>query len=156
MTETLCNFIARRKAELEAEIDRLRAELRQIALAESVVTAGSPITSEQPPAETIKAQVVKILADSSRGLSAVEIQARLSERFDRIVKRESLSPQLSRLGAEGVLSREGKLWRLPMVGSALDRFREGLEAREAQKGLAANGGGLLLLGARENPQEAFS
>lgn len=154
--ETLQDFIARRKAELEAEIDRLRAELRQIVLAESVVTAGAPVTGEQQPVGTIKEQVVKILADSPRGLSAIEIQARLSERFDRIVKRESLSPQLSRLGAEGVLCREGKLWRLPVVGSALDRFRDGVEAREAQKGLVAKGALMLPLAAKENPQEVFS
>lgn len=160
MSETFSEIIARRKAELQSEIERLRAELRQVLIAENAVSAAAPSLAidmgREPRSATIKDQVVKILADSPRGLTAMEIQARLAERFDRFVKRESLSPQLSRLGAEGVLHRDGKVWQLPMVGVALDRLREGVEARKAQKELATNGGGLLLVGAKENPQEVHS
>lgn len=159
MTETLFEILARRKEKLQAEVDRLQIELRQIAHCEAILaatpSAQSDHSREHRPA-TIKDQVVKILADSPRGLTALEIQARLSERFDRIVKRESLSPQLSRLGAEGVLKRDGKVWQLPMVGSALDRFREGVEVRAAQKGLATNGTGMQPLVEKEKPQELYS
>lgn len=132
MTITLNDFMAQRKAEIQAEIERLRAELRQIAaaegMAETETTAHAHRRRELHPT-TIKDQVVKILTDCPRGLEASEIQTQLRRRFDRSVKRESLSPQLSRLGAEGVIKREGKVWILPLVETALGRFKRNLDAR---------------------------
>ena len=130
--ETLNKFIARRKAEIAEEMEGLRTELRQISAAEAMAQSEANLQAarrrEQTP-ETIKEQVVKILVDCPSGLNAKEIQAQLKSRFDRDVKRESLSPQLSRLGAEGVIKRDGKIWALPMVETALERFRFNYRAR---------------------------
>lgn len=148
--ETLNEFITRRKAEITEEIARLRAELRQINAAESMGQAemqAQKSRAAQHTPETIKEQVVKILIDHPKGLNAKELQSRLKRRFGRDVKRESLSPQLSRLGRDGVIKRDGKTWILPLVESALTELESNVRARSSL------GNGAL---ATENPQEIHS
>lgn len=147
--ETLNEFISRRKAEIIAEIARLRGELRQITAAESADHSGKRVSALAAAhgGETIKEQVVKILTDHPKGMTAKEIQAQLKVRFDRDVKRESLSPQLSRLGADGTIAREGKTWVLPLVEKAFSRFREDMASRH-QNGAPPS--------QIENPQELHS
>lgn len=62
--------------------------------------------------KTIKEAVVEILQWEDDGMPAVDILAKLHERFGFDYPRTSLSPQLSRLKAEGMLVREGMNWRL--------------------------------------------
>jgi hypothetical protein len=148
--ETMTKFMVRRKAEIGDEIERLRAELRQIAVAERIGAAEASARGQEPHArkpETIKEQVVKILNDCPGGLDAREIQAHLKNRFARDVKRESLSPQLSRLGAEGVIRRDGKTWILPLVEAALKRLKNSYDDRNLLGDVPQEA---------ENPQELHS
>ena len=150
--ETTDQFILRRKAEIDAEIERLKLERRQLVAAELVAAheaAKRRDRSNQKKPETIKEQVVKILSDTPSGMTAKEILTQLNSRFDRNLKRESLSPQLSRLGAEGSIERDGKIWILPNFESALAQLGEHVKAK------AINGASSSPPNT-ENPQEYHS
>lgn len=65
----------------------------------------------EEPRLTIKQAVLKILgAIAPKGLSALGILEKLRTEFGMNYPRESLSPQLSRLKAEGKLKLEGGVW----------------------------------------------
>lgn len=153
--ETINDYLPRRKAEILALIGELKAELRQIAAAEAAGELASrrKAKSAVRGPETIKEQVIAILTDCPNGLEATEILDRLRVRFGRELKRESLSPQLSRLGADGVIERNGKTWILPVVGNALDRYRDSFMTRQ---GAAVSLPIAVGDGAKENPQELSS
>lgn len=125
MTETFATFIAKRKSEIQSEIEELYSRLAELKLERDQIAAAEYVRRSQTSAaskqrkgnsqETIKSQVVKILKNSTKGLKAIEIQEALNREFNRQVKRESLSPQLSRLASEGVIEKtKGMMWVLPV------------------------------------------
>lgn len=121
---TLRDFIANRRTEIRREIASLKAEMRELDVAESAIV-GKPL--EVPPASrdangtssaegthslTLKKMSVDVLTGRPEGAEANRIVDLIKDRFGVEVPRSSLSPQLSRLGAEGVLIRRGYNWKL--------------------------------------------
>lgn len=56
--------------------------------------------------------MIDILNEAGRGLTALQILPLVNQRLGVEYPRTSLSPQLSRLKADGLLMREGVLWSL--------------------------------------------
>lgn len=116
---SLRDFIASRREEIKREISSLRAELRELSLAESAIKNGTPetVTSDgrrgtSESKITIKDMVLEVLADKPAGAEATEILNLIANRFGEEIPRPSLSPQLSRLKEEGRLALEGRIWRV--------------------------------------------
>lgn len=55
---------------------------------------------------------MEVLKNKEGGMTALEILAAINLKFSSDYPRTSLSPQLSRLKAEGKLTREGIVWHL--------------------------------------------
>lgn len=128
--ETFSDFIARRRRELDEEETELRKRLSVIAMerehlfnAEKVSFGVNTPESEVVRAirkrkrgikpGTIMASVINILKDSREGLTSSEILEKLNlSREANWLKRESLSPQLSRLRQAGFIELDGSIWRL--------------------------------------------
>ena len=128
-SESLKEFIVRRRAELDAaeqpvreqldDIAREREELRRAALAagiETVSDAGSSRTiSRSPrrlPEKTIKDAVIEALDETGRGMTALGLLARINNKYGVDYPRTSLSPQLTRLKNDGKIERRGNVWYL--------------------------------------------
>ncbi|MBY0429776.1 MAG: hypothetical protein K2Q10_01140 [Rhodospirillales bacterium] len=74
--------------------------------------APQPVIVRQPVRpDTIKAKVLEVLRWHKSG-DANDIRKWIRSQFDENVPRESLSPQLSRLKADGWLALDGKNWKL--------------------------------------------
>lgn len=130
MSETLKEFIANRRRELDETEGPLREKLREIAkerdqLHRAALAAGFeivPVTGSQGPRifrsprrlpeKTIKEAVVEILGERKGGMKALDILAEINKRFASSYPRTSLSPQLSRLKGENVIVLENNAWRL--------------------------------------------
>lgn len=135
MEQSLADFISKRLAELVAREEPLRqeldeivreiAQLRRAADAADISVQGFPAGSENNvsmtieysrrsiPERTIKDAVVEVLRSKPSGMTALEILAAIKERFSTDYPRTSLSPQLSRLRADGRIERAGgNVWRL--------------------------------------------
>lgn len=135
--ETLAEFIIRRRREIAEAQDRLRVELdaldkefdqidkaaRAAGIEENAVATESyrqhsgifmvERTRQRVVAEkTIKEAVLEILKDAGRGMTAIEILPEVNRRLNVDYPRTSLSPQLSRLKADGFLERNGIVWSL--------------------------------------------
>lgn len=107
-----------------AEIRRERDQLRRAAVAAGISlnpTAEAEELREPPPAaapqrslpeRTIKEAVIEVLSDHEGGMTAINILSLINRRFKSAYPRTSLSPQLSRLKADGILERNGIVWRL--------------------------------------------
>ena len=113
----------------QAELDRRRAEIRreraEIAAARAALPrkpTGASVAPDRTSANgvqmTIKEMVVDVLGVLPRGAEALEILRLVNERFNAGLIRTSLSPQLSRLKADGVLIRDGMIWHLNAKGPA--------------------------------------
>lgn len=133
MSESLKDFIARRRSELDAaevvlqqQIDAIvseRAQLLKAALAagiEVVAVAGqaregpsqSVPRSARVPEKSIKEAVIEILTTQGKGMTAIDMLAEINQKFGTAYPRTSLSPQLSRLKNDGKIRRKGTIWRL--------------------------------------------
>lgn len=131
MAETLRDFIIRRRGELDAAEAPLREQLREIEaerveLGRAALTIGLPDDPAARPAlkvhpkprrraaaeATIKEAVLEILNDHAGGLTALDILAAVNRRLNVEYPRTSLSPQLSRLKAEGWVDLNGTFWSL--------------------------------------------
>lgn len=131
--ETLREFITRRLKELDELEAPLRQQLSAITdereeLRRAVLAAGPPPmrpanpTNQQPgearrsrrtiPEKTIKDAVIEVLRAKGAGMTALEILAAINLKFGTEYPRTSLSPQLSRLKADGRINREGIVWTL--------------------------------------------
>lgn len=115
----LRQFLAERKAEIDRQIKALRDERSEIVMAERALpqtdaVAGVERQQRRAPdgGPTLKEMAVAVLADTPNGADANTIRIAISERFGREIARESMSPQLSRLGAAGILERNGRIWRV--------------------------------------------
>lgn len=110
---TLRDFLTNRRSEIQTQLKALRGELREIEAASAALqdpqAEGSrpdaAITRRGRP--TLKEMAITILTDHPDGLEANDVRDRIAERFDVQVKRESMSPQLSRLAKEGIIRRGG-------------------------------------------------
>jgi len=120
MSIPIREYLAQRRTDIQAQIKLLRAELSEVDVAEKALAAVSgetPVRRDRGTAgsgarKTLKEMATEILQDHPDGLEANSILAEIERRYFVTVQRESLSPQLSRLGQEGVLNREGWLWKL--------------------------------------------
>lgn len=125
MMPTLRELIANRRAEVEAQIKLLRAELAEIAVVERALPSGG---AELPPRRaaaarsstkrTLKQMAMAVLAEHPDGLDANQLISEVQARFQLVVPRPSMSPQLSRLGRDGILRRDGMTWKLTNQGRA--------------------------------------
>ncbi|AWM88621.1 hypothetical protein [Microvirga sp. 17 mud 1-3] len=127
---TLRDFITNRRAEIKQEIARLRTELRELDVVESTlnnvplhqptvrVSATVVPGRSEEASKTLKEMAVEVLSDRPEGADANQILKAIHERFGVEVARSSLSPQLSRLGHEGVLERDSFIWKLRKFASA--------------------------------------
>lgn len=133
MSETLTDFISNRLTELKAREKPLRQELEEVVreieqLQRAAEGAGIKVegfasiaakpamqAAEFPrrsvPEKTIKEAVLSVLRDFPGGLTALEILNKINAHLGVSYPRTSLSPQLSRLKSDGLLRREGNVWR---------------------------------------------
>jgi hypothetical protein len=130
--ETLREFITRRHKELDELEAPLRKQLTAISnereeLRRAALAAGPPATQAPNPVKleigearrsrrtipekTIKDAVIEVLKSKGAGMTALEILAAINLKFGTDYPRTSLSPQLSRLKADGKIEREGIVWR---------------------------------------------
>lgn len=136
--ETLSQFITRRLKELEELEAPLRQQLSAILVEREQLQRATLAAIPPPPArganpanqqmeqarrtrrtipeKTIKDAVVEVLGAKGAGMTALEMLAAINLKFGTDYPRTSLSPQLSRLKADGKIEREGIVWRL--VGGA--------------------------------------
>lgn len=64
------------------------------------------------PEKSIKEAVLEVLDSLGIGLTALDLLGAINTKFNTDYPRTSLSPQLSRLKAEGKITRDGNLWSL--------------------------------------------
>jgi hypothetical protein len=112
MSTTLRDFIAKREMEIKELQKALKTELRDLQIAKSALGAQSVAHSSPPtaPLLTIKEMAKEVLASQPNGLSSVGILDGIRKQFGQEIERSSLSPQLSRLKAEGELALEDEVW----------------------------------------------
>lgn len=116
-----------KRRELVAQRDFIDAELAKIDATLEIWSQGSltvkALVKPKLPAKqakrtrsesglTIKEMVINILGCHPLGLEALEIIDKIKDQFDKDVMRTSLSPQLSRLKADGILQRDNFTWTL--------------------------------------------
>jgi hypothetical protein len=99
--------------QIEQELVDLRNAAKAIGIANRLPTDGIRTTRRKPPQTTIKEAVLQVLADYPQGLLALDLLAKINERFDWQLVRPSLSPQLTRLKRAGKITNWGSTWQLP-------------------------------------------
>lgn len=152
MSLPIREYLAQRRADIQAQIKSLRAELAEVDVAERAlaVAANEPAGAKRDRGatgsgrKTLKEMAVDVLKDHPAGLEAAGILAEIEKRWGLTVRRESLSPQLSRLGQDETLVREGLIWKLAQfdwtIQAAADAMQRpppsepvGVVYRQAQK-----------------------
>ncbi len=119
MTIPLREYLAQRRRDIQAEMRGLKLELTEIDAAEHALDGvtepvrrprGRPATGRK----TLKELALEVLSRHyPNGVEAQSILAEILLIHGVEVARESMSPQLSRLGADGIITKvEGNLWRL--------------------------------------------
>lgn len=152
MSDALKAFIHRRRQELDSDEQSLRHRLKAIETereqlrkaAEAVGLGGVPELGPPPqlPAgmvsnlyrhpltqRTIKQRVLEILEGDYQGMTAQEILFVLNEKFGTEYPRTSLSPQLSRLKAEGKIELDGSMWKLVRRERSASKLAELFEGK---------------------------
>jgi hypothetical protein len=122
----LLDYLSSRRAEVEAQIKALKTELADIRIAEAALTEGSAVrtTVARPGAAPVRAGsikdwVLKALAQAPDiGLDTEDTITVVEMIGGPKVPRNSMTPQLSRLKADGLLVLEGRNWRLAPPGAA--------------------------------------
>ena len=97
---------------LLAKQSATRSELARVQAALAAFKNAEVHVSEDERPSTIQAGVLRILASSPNGMTALRILDELRTRFEMDYPRSSLSPQLSRLKAQGKLKLRGTVWSL--------------------------------------------
>lgn len=105
--------LAARIAAAQAELSDLTNAAKAIGIVKGLPTPARVITRRTPAKVTIKDAALLVLAEFPEGLLALDLVAKINERFDLKLVRSSLSPQLTRLKSDGKLINEGSLWLLP-------------------------------------------
>ena len=150
MGESIEQFIARRRLELENEAGSLRGQLAAIAdehqkldLAATAVGASVFVSVAEKTfapqnmkrvrnakiggigkIQTMKNCILAILANHPQGLSALEIMPILNRELGSDYERSSISPQLSRLKGDGLIDLKAGIWTLSETVSAHIPSRE--------------------------------
>jgi len=112
----LRSYLANRRTEIGEQIKALKAELAEIAIAEKALGGDAPEVMTRARSRnghpTLKDMALAVIdAAGPDGLDANQIREAIKANYGREIARESLSPQLSRLGQQEVLERHGLLWR---------------------------------------------
>lgn len=72
--------------------------------------------SEQPPRRraggSLKQMAYTVLHEAGQPLTANQILEKIAAEFGQRIERTSLSPQLSRLGSDHFLKRQGNVWSI--------------------------------------------
>ncbi|MEL6664940.1 MAG: hypothetical protein AAFQ24_02315 [Pseudomonadota bacterium] len=105
---------------LTTELDSAQLQLRDVELAINAVDGKSNISNvakmrtnnENPSRLTIKGMVLEILGVMPEGAEATELLAFIKDRFGTDLERTSLSPQLSRLKKDRLITLSGRVWKL--------------------------------------------
>lgn len=116
----LSDYLAERRREIEAEIKALKAELAEIRIAEEALLgapskAGASVIARGPLAVregSIKDWILKALTLGPIGMETDDVISTVRTIGGPEIPRSSMTPQLSRLKAVGVVELEGRLWRL--------------------------------------------
>lgn len=117
------------KAQIEADIASLQSKLSRVVNAIYALTAGDlfdemqALTPQRRPAGTLKQMAYTVLSEAGAPMTAQQILQAIHEKFGQTIERTSMSPQLSRLGQDEVLLRDGNLWVVnPARSSESDLF----------------------------------
>lgn len=148
MTLPLRDYLAQRRSEVQASIKALRTELAELDAAEKAL--GDPGQSPKVKRErgtggtgkkTLKEMALDALRANPEGADAQAILSWIKDTHGLEVARESMSPQLSRLGHEGVITRDGLTWRLKdfepgavLFGSQREETPDGYQPSGASEG----------------------
>jgi len=109
----LRDYLAQRRQAIQSEIKALRAELSEIDAAHRALAGEVNVAEPSSQGKkTLKEMALEVLSANPNGLDAVGILAAIKSEFGKTVQRESLSPQLSRLGQNGDVVREDGVWRI--------------------------------------------
>ena len=107
------DFLEIREKEIKELRSQLLVELREIKTAKMAIQSDDS-TEDSEPKKTIKDMVQEVLIEHGDGGSADQIIEWIAESFKIEIARSSLSPQLSRLKSEGILTTgpADGFWRL--------------------------------------------
>lgn len=113
----LRDYLSQRRTAVQAEIKALRAELAELDAAERALGGGNEQSIRRRGTagsgkKTLKEMAMDVLRLHPEGLDASGIRNEIKRLFEVDIVRESLSPQLSRLGQAGDVSRDGLTWKL--------------------------------------------
>jgi hypothetical protein len=117
--EELLEPLRRQGMELQAKIKAYERELSDLRNAAKAIGIANRletplgVTRKASPPQTIKEAALDVLQDHPKGLIALDILAKINERFSPSLIRTSLSPQLSRLRQDGKLEYHDGIWLLP-------------------------------------------
>lgn len=127
-------YIASRRSDIKAQIAALKAEMRELEIAELAVAGGSSSEGkvDSSAKTTIKDYVMAVLSENSGGLDSAGIIKQVYEKFAITIKRPSLSPQLTRLKEDRRVVLDGTIWRIaeknePPSGSTLGGSTNGAD-----------------------------
>jgi len=98
------------KDEME-EVKRLRAAIKTASNEQAPPSRKRSRKASDGP--TFKDMIKAVLTEKGSGAEALEILDLIKAKFDKVIKRTSISPQLSRLKASGDLILDDKIWMLP-------------------------------------------
>jgi len=117
--KSIRDILAERKAEIKALQAQLKKEMQDILAAEAAFSPSSEaqvsvaLKRGRGSRTTLKDMIVGVLQEHSSGADSYKILELIKEKYGIEVKRESLSPQLSRLkNDDNVLELRGSDWFL--------------------------------------------
>ena len=116
----LKDYLATRRVEIEGEMKALKGELAEIRIAEEALSGAptnktvvrSPRGRSVVREGSIKDWVLKALMTFGIGLETEDVIAAVQNIGGPAVVRNSMTPQLSRLKADGLISLDGGKWSL--------------------------------------------
>ncbi|MFL5297394.1 MAG: hypothetical protein ACJ798_13515 [Phenylobacterium sp.] len=120
----LLDYLAERRLEIEAQIKTLKGELAEIRIAEAALTGvptGRSVVSSHSGVSSvvregsIKDWVLRALAQAPFGLETERVIEAVHRAGGPEVPRSSMTPQLSRLKAAGLITQYGRVWAIPSV-----------------------------------------
>ncbi|WP_291365727.1 hypothetical protein [Acetobacter sp. UBA5411] len=143
MTQTLRTFLDQREADIKDQLKKLKQELCDIRKARDALASdlkedsGNLRSSANRSSKvTIKDMIRTVLQEERHGLHANEIIEKIKQSFNKDIGRPSLSPQLSRLKQEKLITFLNDAWILPKFMPVLNLEETGAtevapEAEEA-------------------------
>ena len=132
MATSLRDFLAARESEIKEQMKALRFELAEIKIARGALDSAGSTSIAGGSATfgpTIKDMIRAVLGKSPFGLTSLEILTQIERDFGRKLERSSLSPQLSRMKDDSVVSLSGSNWILEAGNRQV-----GLLAQAAEEG----------------------